>query len=132
MFRHHLGALAMLAAFALPLAASAQIAPGPPPPGPAVAAPMAPPHHMHRGHRSPYLHALRTLNLSDAQKQQIGGYVKSSRDAQRQARVASERALRAQIDAVLTPDQRAQMRTAMVHSRRFPQGAAMPGTRPAQ
>ncbi len=133
MFRHQLGALTLLAAFALPLAASAQTAPGPQAAAPGLTAPAA---HAHRGprhhHHNRYLHALHAMNLSDAQKQQIGGYLKTAREASRQARVASARALRRQIDGVLTPDQRTQLRTALAHTKRAP-GAPGGGSRqPAQ
>ncbi len=110
MFRPHFSALTLLAAFTLPLAASAQTAPGPQPAGPALSAPAMHAHGAHRHHRrNPYLHALRKLNLTDAQRQQIAGYMK----AQREARVASARALRRQIDGVLTPDQRTQLHASL-------------------
>lgn len=72
MFRNHLGAFALAVLCVLPLAASAQTAPAP-----GVGAPpqaQQQPHH--RRHRSPYLRAMRGLNLNDAQKQQIAGILK--------------------------------------------------------
>jgi Spy/CpxP family protein refolding chaperone len=79
----------------VPAAASAQGAPGP------AAAPTAPaattPHHRGRGPR--YMRALRSLNLTDAQRQQIRTIMRNQ-----------EQALRSQIDGVLTPDQRTQLR----------------------
>jgi Spy/CpxP family protein refolding chaperone len=96
--RHHLGALALLAALALPLAASAQTVPAP-----GAAAPGPQQQYQHRRGNP----ALRGLNLTAAQRQQIAGMVKSSRDA-----------LRQQIEGVLTPDQRAQMRANLAQRRR--------------
>ncbi len=56
--------------------------------------------------------ALAKLNLSDAQKQQIHDAMRQSRQATRNADEATRKAnrekLRAQIDGILTPDQRAQ------------------------
>ena len=117
MFRFNLVSLALVAALAAPLAASAQTAPAPAPP--AAAPPGASgvqPHHRH--HRRGLAHALRSLNLTDAQKQQIAGIMKSARAARManagtppdpQTRRANMQALRAQIDGVLTDTQRAQL-----------------------
>jgi Spy/CpxP family protein refolding chaperone len=99
--RHHLGALALLAAFALPLAASAQSISAPNAAAPAPAAHQ----RMHHHHRNAF--GMRNLHLSDAQKQQISGLMKNSRLA-----------LRKQIDGVLTPDQRKQMRANLAQVRR--------------
>lgn len=96
MVRHQLGALALLAAFALPLTASAQTVPAP---GAAAPAPPAHTQYRHPHHRNGYMRAMQSLHLSDAQKQQIAGFVKSSRAA-----------LRRQVEGVLTDDQRAQLR----------------------
>jgi Spy/CpxP family protein refolding chaperone len=96
--RHQLGALALLAALALPLAASAQTVPAP-----GAGAPG--PQQQYRQHRvNP---ALRGLNLTAAQRQQIDGIMKSSRATVRQ-----------QIEGVLTPAQRAQMRANLAQRRR--------------
>lgn len=125
MFRFHLGAVALAAVCALPLAAAAQSAPQP-----GIAAPPAfqqqpsatqqQPHHRHR--RSPYLRAMRSLNLSDAQRRQIAGILKSSRAAAKgadpQTRRADIAAMRRQIDGVLTPDQRTQLRANLAGARR--------------
>lgn len=54
-------------------------------------------HHRARGMR--YMHALRSLNLTAAQRGQIRTIVRNQRQA-----------LRTQIDGVLTPDQRTQLR----------------------
>jgi Spy/CpxP family protein refolding chaperone len=56
----------------------------------------------HPFHRGGYMHALRQLNLTAEQKQQIVAI-----------RRANARALRRQIEAVLTPDQRAQLQASM-------------------
>ena len=120
MFRLSLGALALAAALVTPLAASAQTAPVAPPVGPGAAganAPMAR-HHHHR--QNGYMRAMRGLNLSDAQKQQIAGIMKSAHAARKsaaaggtpvdpQTRRANMLALRQQIDGVLSDTQRAQL-----------------------
>jgi Spy/CpxP family protein refolding chaperone len=111
-FRFNLGALALAAALVAPLAASAQTAP---PPAAAPGAPAPGTHHHH--HRGGMMHALRALNLSDAQKTQIAGIMKSARDAHKnqttppdsQTRRANMMAMRQQIDSVLTDTQRAQL-----------------------
>lgn len=120
MFQRHLGALALAVALIAPLAASAQTAPAP---APAMGAPVAPgaesqPRHHHH-HRNGFMHAMRGLNLSDAQKQQLAGIFKSARDKRQQVaagtkpdpatRHANMVAMRAQIDAILTDTQRAQL-----------------------
>ena len=119
MLRHHLGAFALAAICALPLAASAQTAPNP-----GIAAPPAaqPGTHHRRHHRSPYMRAMRGLHLSDAQRQQIAGIVKSSRAASKgadpQTRRANMQATRKQIEGVLTPDQRTQLHAKVAQARR--------------
>jgi Spy/CpxP family protein refolding chaperone len=119
--RHHLGALALLAAFALPLTASAQTFPNPGSAGPAPSAQQhsrqGPGHH-HR--RDPYMHAMRGLGLSSAQHQQILGIMKSSRVAMRQ-----------QIDGVLTPDQRTQLHAKLAQARHMKPNGPRPQA-PAQ
>lgn len=104
MFRLHLGALALAAVCVLPLAASAQTAPAPGTFAPPRAAQQQGPHH-----RGPSLRMMRGLNLSDAQRRQIDGILQNSRR---------------QIDAVLTPDQRAQLRARLSQAR---QRRAQPG-----
>ena len=93
-FAAALGAAGLLL---VPAAAPAQTAPGPlaAPTAPAATAP-----HRRGQHGSRYMHALRTLNLTDAQKTQIRTIMRNQ-----------EQALRAQIDGVLTPDQRTQLRS---------------------
>lgn len=93
-------ALGVAATLVLPAAALAQNAPAP------VTAPATRPHHRHG---SAYMRALRRLNLSDAQKQQI-----------RQAMRNEQIAMRKQIDGVLMPDQRTQLRSALQQARTNP------------
>lgn len=116
MFRHHLGALAVFAAFVLPLAASAQTVPAP---GAATPAPAVRQHHRH--HRNAYMHAIRELQLSDAQKQQIADIVKSARgsnkNADPQTRRANAQALHRQIEGVLTDAQRSELRAKLAQAR---------------
>jgi Spy/CpxP family protein refolding chaperone len=123
-FRHHLGALALLAAFATPLAACAQTAPAP---APGAAAPA--PQTQHRHHRrNGYMRAMRSLNLTDAQKQQIAAIVKNSRAAAKaadqQTRRANALAMRKQIEGVLTDTQRTQLQAQLARNRR-------PGAKPS-
>jgi Spy/CpxP family protein refolding chaperone len=124
-FRHHLGALALVAAFAFPLAASAQTAPAP---GMAPAAPAAPAAEgQHRHHRhNPYLRAMRGLDLSAAQKQQIATILKNARAARAanankpldaQTRRANAQALHQQIEGVLTDAQRTQLHAKLAAGR---------------
>lgn len=136
MFRHHLGALALLAALALPFTATAQAIPAPGAVAPGVSAPVpgAAPHRgHHRGNR--YMRIVRELALTDAQKQQIAGILKNARsatpNADPQTRRANARAMRGQIEAVLTDAQRAQLhaKLAQERSRVNPNGAA-PQARP--
>jgi len=121
-FRNRLGVFALLAAFALPLAASAQTVPAP------GAATPVPAMHRHHRHHNPYMHAVRGLQLSDAQKQQIAGIMKSARgenkNADPQTRRANVRALHQQIEGVLTDDQRSQLHAKLSEAR---QHMARPG-----
>jgi Spy/CpxP family protein refolding chaperone len=87
-FRHHLGALALLAAFALPLAASAQTVPVP---GAAAPAPAVHQHQHRHHHRNRYMHAMRGLGLSNAQKQQIEGILTDTQRNQLHAKLAQGR-----------------------------------------
>jgi Spy/CpxP family protein refolding chaperone len=128
-FRHYLGALALAAAFALPLAASAQTAPAP-----GAAAPAATAHHHHRRHHhhNRYMHAMRGLGLSAAQKQQIAGIMKSSHGANKsadpQTRRANAKALHQQIEGVLTDSQRSQLHAKLAQGR--PRGVKPNGPGP--
>lgn len=77
---------------------------------------------MHRGHhRGGFRHALTNLNLTAAQKTQIDQIFAQARGQNRSADPATRKAnrerLRSQIEAVLTPAQRAQLQTAMQQQR---------------
>ena len=109
-------AAALSAAVVVPTAALAQDAPPPGPPNgpPAMSAP-ARPHGHHRHNR--FMHALRSLNLSDAQRAQIRDAVRQTRQANQnadpQTRRANIHAMRQQVEALLTPAQRAQFHAAL-------------------
>jgi Spy/CpxP family protein refolding chaperone len=115
-FRHHLGAFALLAAFALPLAASAQTAPN------QGVAPAPAAQHQRHHHHNRYMHAMRGLQLSPAQKQQIAGIMKGSRGANTaadpQTRRANAKALHQQIEGVLTDAQRSQLHANLAQGHR--------------
>lgn len=125
MFRLNFGSFALVAALAVPLAASAQTTPVPATGIPAVGLP-AGQHEAHRNHHhhKSFAHALRGLNLSDAQKQQISVIMKTARaktpngtTADPQARRANMLEVRRQIDGVLTPAQRAQLKANLSRER---------------
>lgn len=109
---------ALVAALAAPLAASAQSVPpaGAPPAGPRAGW-HGHWHHNHHHRRNPYFHALRTLNLSDAQKKQIRAAFQQMRAADRAAIRANAEKMRGQVDAALTPAQREQLRTTLARER---------------
>jgi Spy/CpxP family protein refolding chaperone len=115
----------LLAAFALPLGASAQVVPAP-----GAAAPAPPAQHQRHHRHNRYLHAMRSLHLSDAQKQQIAGFLKSARAADKgadpQTRRANMLAMRKQIDGVLSDDQRSQLRANLARERRHAVKTAPP------
>lgn len=114
------GIAALAAALAIPAAALAQQAPPAPAPGAPAGAPGQPGMHRH-GHGGGFRHALQSLNLSDAQKTQIQQVFAQSRGANRNADPATRKAnrekTRAQIEAILTPAQRAQFQTALQQAR---------------
>lgn len=118
MFRHDLGAIALLAAFALPLVASAQSVPAPGAAAPAVTAPQ---HHRRHHHHNRYLRAMRGLGLSATQKQQIAGALKSTRGANKgadpQTRRANIQAMHQQIEGFLTDSQRSQLHAKLAQGR---------------
>jgi Spy/CpxP family protein refolding chaperone len=60
---------------------------------------------------------LRSLGLNDAQKQQIRTAVRQTREADRAALRANAEKLRGQIDGILTPAQRTQLRTKLERER---------------
>jgi len=129
---------ALASAIALPTAAFAQTAPGVPPPGPGVTNPAGPGAQFgaRRHHRNHFMHALRSLNLSDAQRSQIRDLIRQTRvanqNADPQTRRANMVAMRQHLDALLTPDQRTRLHAAL--QRRHRQGAHhgqfQPGTQP--
>lgn len=106
-----LSAAALVAALVIPSAAFAQTAPAPYPS--AAPANGARHHHRHNGMRA----ALRNLNLSAAQQTQIRQAFQQTREANRNADPATRKAnrakLRAQIEAILTPAQRAQLQATL-------------------
>jgi Spy/CpxP family protein refolding chaperone len=106
-----------------PVGALAQTPPAPSPD--AVASPDAQPH---RWHHESLLHALRALNLTPAQQSQVDGFRAERDTANRNAdpltRQANARKMRGEIMAILTPAQKAQLKTVMHSARRYPMGAA--------
>ncbi|HXP94035.1 MAG TPA: hypothetical protein VN905_11255 [Candidatus Binatia bacterium] len=108
-----------LVAFAagLPLAASAQVVPPPAQTGPSAPSQGAPQQH----HRNPYMRALRSVNLSDAQKSQIRSILQSYRQKDQgldqTARRANAQQMRTDIMNVLTPAQRTQFQQAVQQMR---------------
>jgi Spy/CpxP family protein refolding chaperone len=103
---------ALVAAF--PLAVAAQVVPDNPPAS-APNGPAAQPGV--RPHVTPYMRALRGLNLSDAQRSQIRGIMQSYRQKNqgldRTTRRANIRQMRHEILAVLSPGQRSNLRQQM-------------------
>jgi Spy/CpxP family protein refolding chaperone len=110
--RRLIASAALIAAFAAPLAAFAQQAPPP-----AAGSPAPERQHL----RSPFMRALNTLDLSPAQRQQIEDAVAQTRQANRNADESTRRLnrekLHAQIDAILTPEQRAQFQAELQKQR---------------
>jgi Spy/CpxP family protein refolding chaperone len=124
MFRSLLALLAL--SFALPLAASAQTTPQMPPQDapPGAGAPAAPGATPHRHHHNRYMSALHSLALSPDQQQQIRGFMRDTRAANQgadpQTKHANVKKMRSEIDGILTPDQRTQLRAALVQQRTNP------------
>jgi Spy/CpxP family protein refolding chaperone len=121
-----LAAAALAVACALPAVAFAQTAPAP------LGSP-APGMHRHHGHGGGYMRAMRTLGLSAAQNQQIQAAMQQSRQANQNADPATRKAnrakLHAQIEGILTPDQRTRLQAALAQQRqqRRTMGAPAPG-----
>ena len=73
---------------------------------------------------------MQSLNLSAAQKQQVAGFLKSTRAANKgadpQTRRANMLAMRKQIDSVLSDAQRSQLRASLSRSRRHSVKTAPP------
>jgi Spy/CpxP family protein refolding chaperone len=99
------------------VAAVAQNAP--PTPGPAAGG--APPAHQH--HRGRLGRALRSLDLSDAQKAQIRTIVSNAHQAKENGSPTTRQELVQQIEGVLMPDQRRKFEAAMA---RGPRATAQP------
>jgi len=125
-----LTAAALATAFAVPTAALAQNTPQALPPG-ATQGVTSPAHSHHGHHHGRYLHALRALNLSDAQRAQIRDAVRQTRQANEnadpQTRRANEQALHQRVDALLTPDQRTHLQGMLRHHHRQAPTGAQPG-----
>ncbi|MFN2460318.1 MAG: hypothetical protein ABR591_06495 [Candidatus Velthaea sp.] len=115
-FSRLISAAALASLCVLPVAAGAQPAPQAPQNGAAPAGA--------RHHRSAFMHALRTLNLSPQQKDQIKSLVQQSRSANQNADPSARRAnrekLHADINGVLTPAQRTQLQAEIERERREP------------
>jgi Spy/CpxP family protein refolding chaperone len=118
---HFFRIAALAAALAIPAAALAQQAPPAPAPGAPAGMPGQPGMHRHGGHGGGFRHALQSLNLSAAQKTQVQQVLAQSRGANRNADPATRKAnrekVRSQIEAILTPAQRAQFQTALQQAR---------------
>jgi Spy/CpxP family protein refolding chaperone len=114
-----LGAAALALALAVPTAVFAQQAPAAPAAGPVPLTSPVPGARHHGG--GAYMRALRALDLSAAQKQQITSAVQQTRQANQNADPATRKAnrtkLQAQIDAILTPTQRTQLQTTLQQQR---------------
>jgi hypothetical protein len=96
-------------------------------------------HHRHRHHHNRYMHAMRGLGLSAAQKQQIAGILKNARTqreqrqaADMQTRRAGAQALRAQIEGVLTASQRTALHAKLAAGRRGAKPNGPAGQAPPQ
>ena len=113
-----LGAAAFLASLSAPVTALAQQAP---PPAAATFAPDARAQHGHR-HGGGLRKALQSLNLTAAQKTQIDQAFAQTRQANKNADKATRKAnrtqLRGRIEAILTPAQRAQLKSALQRNHR--------------
>lgn len=111
--------LALAATFAAPLAAGAQTTAAPAPA--ASGAPAMGHHHHHRRHHQSLMHALRSLNLTDAQKKQIATFRSQEQQANMNADAAAKHAnaakLHDQIMGVLTPDEKTQLQSSMHHGK---------------
>jgi Spy/CpxP family protein refolding chaperone len=94
----------------------------------AVASPLPTAHH-HR-HRPSFMHALRSLNLTPAQQQQVAAFHATEQQANAGANPATKQAnaqkMRTQIMGILTPDQKTQLE-AQLH----PAGGSAPSPNPA-
>ena len=86
-------------------------------PAPAASGAPAMGHHHHRHHHQSLAHALRSLNLTDAQKQQVATFASQERQANTNADPATRHAnagkFHDQVMGILTPDQKTQLQAAM-------------------
>jgi Spy/CpxP family protein refolding chaperone len=121
-----LAAAVLAASLTAPVAAFAQQSPTVPVGAAPAAAPGKPGAHNGRHHNA-FRSALRGLNLSSAQKSQIDQVFAQARGQNRSADPATRKAnrekLRAQVEAILTPAQRTQLRAALQQARRQHQPA---------
>jgi Spy/CpxP family protein refolding chaperone len=121
-------ALAFIALLAGPPAAGAQT----PLPGPSSSPAPAMHHHRHHHHHDAFSQALRGVNLTPAQQQQIAGFrdqtKKANATADSATREANNSKLHDQIMSVLTPDQKARVSAQMQAAphMRYPEGHAQP------
>jgi Spy/CpxP family protein refolding chaperone len=92
------------------------------------------PHQHHHHHRQSLLHALRAVNMTDAQKQQVAAFhdqeQKANANADAPTRQANAATMRRQIMGILTPDQKAQL-TAGMHKNKAPNAMPMPNPAPS-
>ena len=100
---------ALLGSGVAAVAQNASPAPAPP------AASGAPSSHHHRGRLG---RALRSLDLSDAQKAQIRTIMSNARQAKLNGSPTTHQQIVQQIEGVLTPDQRPKFEAAMAHGPR--------------
>ncbi|HEY0799019.1 MAG TPA: hypothetical protein VGD50_07700 [Candidatus Baltobacteraceae bacterium] len=116
--------LACAAAIGTPLALHAQTAPA------AQTAPDSTTPGAHHHHRNPLMKALRTLDLTPQQHQQIAGFIAANKQANQGAapdvRRSNERNLRTEIQGVLTPAQAAQLKAEIQRERAQAQNAPPP------
>ncbi len=116
-------AIGLLGMSAAVLAQSASPYPMPPPAAADGAAAAAGAHAGHH-HRNKIMRALKTLDLSDAQKAQIKDVVASYRSSRSTSTPMTRGEMRRKIEATLTPAQRTQFEAQMARRRRVPAGAA--------
>jgi Spy/CpxP family protein refolding chaperone len=125
--------LVVAAILAVPLMVDAQTTPAPAPA--ASGAPMTGPGHHHRRHRDALMHALQSLDLTDAQKQQVATFRSQERAANKNADMATRQAngakMHDQIMGILTPDQKTQLQARMHHSMHSGPGMTAPAPSPS-
>lgn len=121
--RHFLAATALVTALCgASAAAQAQAAPALSPASAPSAAPFA-----HKHHRSRLARALRSLDLSSAERAQIRTILGNARQAKQSGTPLPHRQVLSQIEGVLTPAQRTAFEAALAHPVRIhPQPAATP------